>query len=84
MRAYAVHGFKVLRVHQLATELVTVHFKAVQNAETHVIDTALHGAVHRLGVVGVVMLRARGMQLFVAFLVVGLLEQDVRADAGFL
>ena len=41
----------------------------------------LHGAVHRLGVVGVVALGARGVERLVGRLVVGLLEEDVGADA---
>ena len=84
MRPHAVHRFEVFRVHQQPRKFVWIALQPEQHAQPHIVDAALHGAVHRLGVVGVVMLRARGMQLFVAFLVVGLLEQDVRADAGFL
>ena len=40
--------------------------------------------VHRLGVVGVVVFRAGGMEKLVIFFVVGLLEKDIGADAGFL
>ncbi len=64
-----------------AGELVAVAFQAEQHAQAHVVDAALHGAVHGFGVVIVIMLGARGMELFVALLVVGLLEQDVGADA---
>ena len=84
MRSYAVNCLQMLCVHEQSHQLIGIVFQPEQHAQPHIVYAALHGAVHRLGVVGVVMLRARGMQLFVAFLVVGLLEKDVRADAGFL
>ena len=71
-------------MHQKAGKFVFVSLKAKEDAETDIVDAALHGAVVGLGVVGVVMLGTGGVQLFVALLVVGLLEEDVGANAGFL
>ena len=84
MRAHAPAGFEVLGVHQQAHELVTVAAEPEQDADAHVVAAAFLGAVHRLGVPLVVALGAGGVQALVVFLVVGLLEQDVRADTGFV
>ena len=71
-------------VHQKPRELVAVSVEPEQDAQPHVVDAAVHRPVHRLGVVVVVVLGARGVQLEVALLVVGLLEEDVGADARVL
>ena len=84
MRADAERGLEVFGVHEEGGEFVAVAFEAEEYAESDVVDAALHGAVHGLGVVGVVVLGTGGMELLVAFLVVGLLEEDVGADAGVL
>ena len=55
-----------------------------ENAEADVVNAAFHGAVHRFRVVAVVVLRAAWMQNFVAFLVIGLLEENVSADTSVL
>ena len=77
----AMDGLQVLRVHQQARELVFIQLQPEQHAQAHVVDAALHGPVVGLGVVGVIVLRPRGMQLQIALLVIGFLEQDVGADA---
>ena len=84
VRAHAEGGFQMLSMHQQACKLIAVQLQTEEDAQTHVIDAAFHGPVVGLGVVGVVALGAGGVQLFVRFLVVGLLEEDVGADAGFL
>ncbi len=71
-------------MHQQPDEIVAVEVQPEENAAADVVDAARHRAVHRLGVVGVVMFRAGRMQLLVGLLVVGLLEEDVGADAGLL
>ena len=84
VRAYAVNRLQMLGVHDESRELVLVQLQTEEHTQTHVVDTALHGSVHGLGVVVVIVLGARGMELEVALLVVGLLEQDVGADARLL
>ena len=84
VRADAVHGLQVLRVHDQPRELILVQFQPEQHAQAHVVDAALHGAVHGLGVPGVVVLGTGGVQALVALPVIGLLEQDVGADARVL
>ena len=84
VRAHAVHRLQVLGVHEQAGKLVLILLQAEEDAQAHVVDAAGHGAVHGLGVVVVVVLGAGGVQLQVALLVVGLLEEDVGADAGLL
>ena len=79
-----MHGLQMFGVHQQPGELVAVQLQPVKHAQPHVVDAALHGAVHGLGVVGVVVFGAGGMELFVALLVVRLLKEDVGADASLL
>ena len=74
VRAHAVDGLKVLCVHDEPCELVLVQLQTEQYAQTYVVDAALHSAVHRLGVIVIVVLGAGGMELEVALLVIGLLE----------
>ena len=81
VRADAVRRLQMLGVHQEPRKLVFVQFEPEQHAQPHVVDAALHGAVHRLGVVGVVVLRPGRVQALVALPVIGLLEEDVGADA---
>ena len=84
MRADAVNSFQMLRVHDQAGELILVQLKTEQNAQAHIVDAAFHRAVHGFRVVIVVVLGACGMEMFVALLVVGLLEEDIGADPGLL
>ena len=71
----------MLGVHQEPRKFVFVQFEPEQHAQPHVVDAALHGAIHCLRVVGVVVLRPGRVQALVTLLVVGLLEEDVGADA---
>lgn len=84
VRTDAPDGFKMLGVHEQADEVVAAEIKPEEHAETHVVDAAFHGAVVRLGVVGVVGLRSLRMQLLVGLAVVGLLEELVGADLGLV
>mgnify|MGYP006904111162 CR=1 FL=1 len=74
-------GFEVLGVHEQSREVVPVGIQTEQYADTHVVDAAFHRAVHRFGVIGVVALRAGGVECFVSGFVVGFLEENVGADA---
>ena len=58
VRAYAEHGFQMLRVHEKAGELVGIAFQTEQHAEPHVVDAGGHGAVVGLSVPGVAGLGA--------------------------
>ena len=82
VRSHAVNRLQMLGMHEQTGKLVAVELQAKEHAQADVINAALHGAVHRLGVVGVVVLGSRGMQRFIALFVVGLLEEDIGADAG--
>ncbi len=84
VRPHAVHGLQVLGVHDEPRELVAVALQAEEHTQPHVVDAALHGAVHGLGVPVVVALGAGGMKLLIALLVVRFLEQDVGTDLGLL
>ena len=84
VRAHAVDGLQMLRVHDEARELVAIALEPEQHAQAHVVDAALHRAVHRLGVPVVVAFRPRRVQALVALLVVRFLEQDICADLGLL
>ena len=80
VRADAVNRLEVLGVHKQSRELVAVKLESEKYAESYVVDTALHSAIHSLGVVVVVMLGTCGMKLLVALLIICLLEQDIGAD----
>ena len=82
--ANALDRFQMLGVHEQAGKLILVPLQPEQHAQAHVVDAALHGPVHGLGVIGVVVLGSGGMQGLVGLLVIGLLEEDVRADACVL
>ena len=84
VRTDALRRLQVLRMHEESDEIVTVEVETEQHAASDIVDSALHRAVHRLGVVGVVVFRTGRVQLLVRLFVVGLLKQDVRADAGIL
>ena len=84
MRTDTMHGLQMLCMHQDSSELIAVHLKAKENAKSHIIDAALHRAVHCLRMVCIVMLWSGWMQLFVALLVVGLLKQHISTDTGIL
>ena len=84
MRAYAEYAFQMLCVHQKPCKFIAIQLQAEQNANPDIINAALHGSVHRFGVVGIIMLRACGMQVLIAFLVVGFLKEDICPDAGIL
>lgn len=71
-------------MHEKADEVVAVKVEPEKNAETHVVDARFHGAVVGFGVVGVVGLRSLRMKLGVGGLVVGFLEELVRADLRFV
>ena len=82
--ADAVDGFQMFGVHEEPGEFVAIELKPEEHAQTNVVDAAFHGAVHGFGVPCVVVLWPGWMELLIAFLVVGFLEEDVGADAGIL
>ena len=75
-----MNGFQMLRMHQQAGKLIPIAFQPEQDAQTDVIDSALHGAVHCLGVVIVIMLWSCWMKLQIAFFMIRFLKQDICPD----
>ncbi len=84
VRADSVNGFKMFSVHQKTGKLILVQLQTKENTETDIIDATLHRAVHRFGVVAVVVLRTGRVKGLIALFVIGLLEQNVGSDSGFL
>ena len=84
MRADAMDRLQMLGMHQQPRKIIFVIFQPKQDAESDVVDAAVHSAVHRFGMVRIIVLRTRGVELLIAFLVIGLLKQDICADARFL
>ena len=70
-----------LMVWEQSREIVPVGVQTEQYTDAYVVDAAFHRAVHRFGVVGVVALRTGGVERFVSGFVVGLLKENVGADA---
>ena len=54
MRAYAEYAFQMLCVHQKPCKFIAIQLQAEQNANPDIINAALHGSVHRFGVVGII------------------------------
>ena len=84
MRPHAETCLQVLGMHQQPNEVIAVCLQPEQHPDAHVVNAARHGAVHGLGVIGVIMFRPRGVQSFIVLPVIRLLKQDVRPDAGLL
>ena len=79
LRAVATGGIPIVGDDVEAASLLIV--LQGKNAEADVINAAFHSAVMGFGVVGVVALRAGGVECFVSGFVVGFLEENVGADA---
>ena len=84
MGSYPVYRLQMLRVHQQSCKLIAVHFQSEEHAAANVVNTALHSPVHSLCMIVIIMLWSCGMELQIAFLMVGLLEEDIGSDPGFL
>ena len=82
--AYAEGCLQVLGVHEKAGELVAVFVQTEEDADAHIVDPSFHGAVHGRRVVVIVVLGPCGVELEITLFVVGLLEEDVGADACLL
>ena len=75
---------QMLCMHQKPCKLIAVLVQTEQYANTYVINTALHGSVHSFRMITIVMLRSGWVELFIAFLMIGFLEQDIGTNTGFL
>ena len=84
MRTYAMHCLQMLCMHQKTGQLVAITLQTEQYAQAYIINAALHGSVHSLRMISVIMLRSTRMQVLIAFLMIGFLEEDIGTDACFL
>ena len=83
MRAYTVNSFQMFRMHQKSRKFISIPFQTKKHPQTYIVNTAFHGSVHGFGMIGIVVFRACGMELFIAFFMISFLEQDVCTDASF-
>ena len=81
MRAHSVNRLQVLGMHQQSGKFIAVQLQPEEDPASHIVDAALHGPVHSLGVVVVIVLGACGMELQIALLVIGLLKQNIGPDS---
>ena len=81
MRSYPVHRLQVLRVHEKSGKFITIFVEAEEHADSHIVDTAFHGSVHRFRVITVVVLRTGRVKLLIGFLMIGLLEKNIGSDS---
>ena len=79
-----MNRFKMLGVHEKSGKFIFIAFKTEQNAETDIINAALHSSVHSLRMVIIIMLRSRRVKLEITLFIVGLLEENISADTRFL
>ena len=84
MGANALGGFQMFRVHELSHKVIAIGAETVENAAAHVIDPAVHGAVHGFRMPCVVVFRTGGMQPLVFLFIISFLEEDVSPDPGIL
>ena len=84
MRTDTESSFQMFRMHKKSCKFITVFVQSKKNADSHIVDAALHGSVHCGSVVIVVMFRTGRVELQITFFMVSFLEQDISADAGFL
>ena len=84
MRAYPMDSLQVLCVHEDAGKFIAVHLQAEEYPQANIVYAALLGTVHGLGMVGVVMLWPGWVQCLIGLFIVGLLEEDIGADAGIV
>ena len=54
MRADALVGFEMLCVHDDAGEIIAVVVETEQHAQADIVNAAVHGAIHGLGVIGII------------------------------
>ena len=79
-----MHCLQMLGMHQKASQLVAVTLQTEQYAQADIINAALHRSVHSLRMVSVIVLRSARMQVLIAFLMIGFLEEDISTNACFL
>ena len=72
----------MLGVHQQAGKLVLISLQSEQNAQPHIVNAALHGTIHCLGVIVIVMLRPCRMHGKITLFMIGFLKQNIGTDAG--
>ena len=84
MRTNPMNRLKVLGMHDKSRKLIFIHLKSEKHTQTHIIDATLHGAVHSLCVISVIVLWPRRMKCLIALLVVSLLEQNIGSDTCLL
>ena len=76
-----MNSLKVLRMHQQPRKFVPILIQTKEHPQTHIVYTTFHSTVHSLCVICIVMLRSIWMKLLIRFLIVGLLEEDVRSNS---
>ena len=54
VRSNAVNRLQMFCVHEDSRKFIAVQFQSEKHTKTHIINTALHGPVHRLGMISVV------------------------------
>ncbi len=84
MRPYTVHGFQMLCMHQQACKFITVFVQPEKHTDSHIVNSALHGSVHRFGMIIIVVLRPCRVKNFIVLFMIGFLKQNIGADSGIL
>ena len=79
-----MHCLQMLCMHQKTGQLVAITLQTEQYAQAYIINAAFHRSVHSLRMVSVIVLRSTRVQVLIAFLMIGFLEEDIGTDACFL
>ena len=81
MRSHTMYRLKVFCVHQKSCKFITVQFQPKQYTDAYIVNPPLHGTVHRLSMVSVIVLRSGRMQFFITFFMIGLLKKNISSDS---
>ena len=63
VRTHAMHRLQMLRMHNQSRKLILVSFQSKQYAKPYIVNSAFHSTIHSFGVIIIIMLGSRRMQL---------------------
>ena len=81
MRSHTMYRLKVFCVHQKSCKFITVQFQPKQYTDAYIVNPPLHGTVHRLSMVSVIVLRSGRMQFFITFFMIKKKKKNISSDS---
>ena len=84
MRAYAAKRFHMLRVHNDSGKVIAVIIQPEQHANPHIVNSGFSRPIHSFRMIGVIAFRAGWMKVFIRFLIISFLKQNISSNSSFL